>query len=220
MMFRVILWSQWKWSRFVVLAGAAVGLCVPILSVHLTSTDAGAGAERTLVLLQQVRAWGSLYPILAGGLGLLVAMSAWAADHRGRHVHALTLPVPRWKYVLLRYCSGAVVLALPALLLLVGGLLAAATAELPSGLEAYPFSLAVRFALALLTAFSLFFAVSGGTPRTAGLILSVLGALVLFGVIAGTTGWAQEFGVRLLSFLLQGWGPLDIFTGRWMLVDV
>ncbi len=219
-MFRVILWSQWKWSRVVVLAGGAVALCVPVLSVHLTPADSGVGAERVLALLQQVRAWGSLYPILAGGLGLLVAMSAWAADHRGRHVHALTLPIPRWKYVLLRYGSAALVLAIPASMLLAGGLVAAATVELPSGLEAYPFSLALRFALALLTAFSLFFAVSGGTPRTAGLILGVLGALVLFAVVAGTTGWAPELGMRLLAFLLQGWGPLDIFTGRWMLVDV
>src|SRR5205823_857995 len=110
----------------------------------------------------------TLYPVLAAALGLLVAIATWAPDHRGRHVHALSLPLPRWRYVLLRFGAGATLLAAPIVAVSAGALLATWSATIPAGLQGYPGALAIRFALAVLVAYAVFFAVSAGTARTAG----------------------------------------------------
>jgi predicted membrane protein len=220
MRFLAVCRSQWKWTRLVVAIGAPVAFALPLVSLRAPIPGTGDEIVQASDLLRRVAAWGTLYPLLAAGLGLLVAMSAWAADHRGRHVHALTLPVPRWQFVLYRYGSGLLFLAGPMLALLVGALLAGATVPIPSGLQSYPLSLALRFALAVLTAFSVFFAVSGGTARTAGLILGAIGLLVAFEAAGATFGWGLDLGNVLLQFLLDGAGPFGVFSGRWMLVDV
>jgi len=33
-MFRVMLYSQWKWSRLIVLLGSVAGFALPLVSVH------------------------------------------------------------------------------------------------------------------------------------------------------------------------------------------
>src|SRR5712691_12923975 len=122
-MYRVILYSQWKWSRLIVLLGTVAGFALPIVSLQ-----GAAGADRNPLaaqeLLRAVQSWGTLYPVLAATLGLLVAIATWAPDHRGRHIHALSLPLPRWRYVLLRFASGVTVLAGPILAVVAGALLA------------------------------------------------------------------------------------------------
>ena len=149
-----------------------------------------------------------------------MAIATWAADHRGRHVHALTLPLPRWRYVLLRFGAGTTLLAAPILAVLVGALLATATATIPSGLQGYPVALALRFAVAVLVAFALFFAISAGTARTAGIILGSMAALVLVQVLASLADIPLNL-VNALQVVILTWpGPLAVFTGRWMLVDV
>ena len=113
-MFRAILFSQWKWSRLIVVLGTVAGFALPLISLQ-----GAARADRSPLeaeaLLHSVQGWGVLYPLLATALGLLVAIATWAPDHRGRHIHALTLPLPRWRYVLLRFAAGATVLAAPLL---------------------------------------------------------------------------------------------------------
>src|SRR2546422_11364059 len=104
-MFRVMLYSQWKWSRLIVALGSIAAFALPIVSVQ-GAARADSNPLRAGELLQAVQAWGTLYPVLAAALGLLVAIATWAPDHRGRHVHALSLPLPRWRYVLLRFGSG------------------------------------------------------------------------------------------------------------------
>src|SRR2546427_12350215 len=114
-MFRAILYSQWKWSRLIVVLGTVAGFALPIVSLQ-----GAARADRSPLaaqeLLRAVQSWGTLYPVLAAALGLLVAIATWAPDHRGRHIHALSLPLPRWRYVLLRFGSGVAVFgwAMPA----------------------------------------------------------------------------------------------------------
>src|SRR5881409_245665 len=131
-MFRVILYSQWKWSRLIVVLGTIAGFALPIMSLQ-----GAARAERNPLaaqeLLRAVQSWGTLYPVLAAALGLLVAIATWAPDHRGRHIHALSLPLPRWRYVLLRFSSGATLLALPILAVLAGAILATWSATIPAG---------------------------------------------------------------------------------------
>jgi len=218
-MFRAILYSQWKWSRLVVAVGTIAGFALPLVSLQ-----GAARADRSPLeaeaLLHAVQAWGVLYPLLAAALGLLVAIVTWAPDHRGRHIHALTLPLPRWRYVLLRFATGATVLAGPILGVSIGALIAVAAATLPPGLHGYPLALAVRFALAALVAYALFFAVSAGTARTAGIILGVIGAIVVVQVFASVANLELNVADHLQMVLTNWPGPLAVFTGRWMLIDV
>ena len=218
-MFRVMLYGQWKWSRLIIVIGAIAGFALPVISLQ-----GAARADRSPLeaqdLLRAVQSWGTLYPVLAAALGLLVAMASWAPDHRGRHVHALSLPLPRWRYVLLRCGSGAVLLAIPVAAVFAGAILATASATLPSGLQGYPLALGTHFALATAVAYAVFFAVSAGTARTAGIILGLFGAVVVVQVIASVANLNLDIIDPLSIVVLGSAGPFAVFTGRWMLVDV
>lgn len=218
-MFRVVLYGQWKWSRIVVVLGTIAGFALPILSVQGATSDP-TSALKPGELLSIVQAWGVLYPILAATIGLLVAIATWAPDHRGRHVLALSLPLPRWRYVLLRFTAGLVLLVPAMLGVCAGALLASATAILPPGLEAYPVALAIRFAFAVAVAYAVFFAVSAGTARTAGVILGIIGAVIVVQILASAAGIQIDLTSPLQALVLNWPGPLAIFTGRWMLIDV
>jgi len=218
-MFRVILYGQWKWTRIIVVLGAVAGFALPVLSVQGASSDVSS-ALKPGELLGAMQSWGVLYPVLAAAIGLVVAITTWAPDHRGRHVLALSLPLPRWRYVLLRFSAGLVLLVPTMLGVLVGALLASTTATLPPGLEAYPIALAVRFAFATAVAYAVFFAVSAGTTKTAGIILAVIGAFIVVQVVASAAGIQLDLMGPLQAVVLNWPGPLAIFTGRWMLIDV
>src|SRR4029077_1637204 len=139
----------------------------------------------------------------------------WTPDHRGRHVYSLALPIPRWKLVTYRYLAGLSLLAVPVLGLTLGAVVASATASLPTGLHSYPLALALRFALAALVAFTLFFAVSSGTARTAGVILGAIAALVVVQVLLSAAGTEVDILAPIVNILLISPGPFAIFTGRW-----
>lgn len=218
-MFPVILYTQWKWSRLIVVLGSIAGFALPVVSVQ-GAASAGHSALEAGELLRAVQSWGALYPVLAAALGLLVAITTWAPDHRGRHVHALSLPVPRWRYVLLRFGGGVALLLAPILTVLAGTLLATWTATIPAGLQGYPVALAVRFGLAVLVAYAVFFAVSAGTARTAGIILALIGGVALVQIIANVANVDLDMFGKLQVAVLNWPGPLAIFTGRWMLIDV
>lgn len=218
-MFRAVLYTQWKWTRLIIVLGTVAAFAIPLVSLQ-GAARADRGALQAAELLRAVQSWGTLYPLLAAVLGLLVAITAWAADHRGRHVHALTLPLPRWQYVLLRFSAGFLLLVAPIVAVLIGASLAVLTATLPPGLQAYPIALSLRFAFALFVAYAVFFAVSAGTARTAGIILGVIATLILVQVVASVAGLGFDLAGTLQAVLLAGPGPLAVFTGRWMLVDV
>jgi len=217
-MYLAILGSQWRWSRLVVGFGTVAGFALPVLS--LQGATRGQGAMPPDALLRLLQSWGILYPLLAALLGLLVAMAAWAPDHRGRHVHALSLPVPRWQYVLLRLAAGLTVLVPPVVAVLAGALLATSTAVIPAGLQGYAWALGLRFALAVLIAFSVFFAISGGTARTAGVILSLLALVLVVQLMVSAAGVELNLVGEVVQVMLDWPGPLAIFSGRWMLIDV
>src|ERR1043166_2153410 len=136
-MFRAVLYAQWKWSRLIVVLGTVAAFAIPLLSLQGAARP-DSGALQAKELLQAVQSWGTLYPLLAAALGLLVAIAAWAADHRGRHIHALTLPLPRWQYVALRFGAGLALLTAPIVAVLIGALLGTVMATLPPGLQTYP----------------------------------------------------------------------------------
>src|SRR2546430_2874262 len=182
-MFCVMLYSQWKWTRLIVALGSIAAFALPLVSVQ-GAARADSNPLQAGELLQAVQSWGTLYPVLAAALGLLVAIATWAPDHRGRHVHALSLPLARWRYVLLRFGAGTTLLAAPVIAVSAGALLATWSATIPAGLQGYPVALAIRFALAVLVAYAVFFAVSAGPARTPRIILRLLGSVILFPIIA------------------------------------
>jgi hypothetical protein len=217
-MYLALLFQQWKWTRLVIVLGAVAAFAVPLLSVR--GAGAGMAHKEAAQFLGSVQLWGVLYPSLAGAIGVLTAITLWTPDHRGRHVYSLALPVARWRYVLLRYGAGLALVGVPIVALLVGSVLAALTTSLPPGLHAYPLALSVRFALALLVAFTMFFAVSSGTARTAGIILGGFAALVVTQVLLSAAGTERNLVLWVINALLASPGPFAVFTGRWMLIDV
>jgi len=218
-MFRMMLYTQWKWTRIIVTVGTAIAFFLPIVSVQGAAGDVDSPVK-PMELLSLVQSWGVLYPALAAGLGLLVAVATWAPDHRGRHVHALSLPLPRWRYALYRFLAGLVLLTLPMLALLIGALLATRLTSIPAGLEGYPVAIGLRFGLAVLVAYATFFAISAGTTRTAGIILAAIGGLIAVQVLGSAANLSLDLFTTLQAALLTWPGPLAIFTGRWMLIDV
>lgn len=218
-MFRVVLGSVWKWSRWPVVLGTIAGFAIPVLSVQGASS-ADRNPLPPDLLLHSLQSWGVLYPVLAAALGLVVAICVWAPDNRGRHVHALSLPVARWRYVALRYGAGLTVLVLPMAVLLIGAIVATATSTVPPGLQSYPLSLGLRFALAVIVGYSVFFAVSSATTRTAGIILLVGAALVVIQIVARAAGIGLDLPFLLQNTVFSWPGPLAIFTGHWLLIDV
>ena len=218
-MYRMILYTHWKWSRLIVVLGVLAGFAVPLLSVQ-EAGSASIDHVQAGELLAAITSWGVLYPALAATLGLLVAITAWGPDHRGRHVYALSLPIPRWRYALLRFGAGAALLGAPVLAVGVGAVLATAIAKLPPGLHGYPLALTLRFALAVLIAYAIFFAVAAGTARTAGLVLGAIGVVLVVQVLAFAAGIELHLLDTGVTAVLNFPGPFAIFSGRWMLIDV
>lgn len=217
-MFRAVLFTQWKWIRVALLPAAVLAFLLPILSVQdLAAVRDGLPPARFLEGHAQM---GSLYPMLGALIALLVASGAWAADHAGRHVYALTLPIARERLVLLRLGAGLALLAIPLATLWLGCLFAVAGSPLPIGLTAYPHLLALRFLLATLVAFGLFFAVVTGTARAAGYVLALLAAWILAQMLLSSAGSRADLVTPVIERLLTWPGPFDVFTGRWVLIDV
>jgi hypothetical protein len=138
-MFGAILRTQWKWCWTAVLGCAVVAFAIPLISVQnaaIPMTELTRGIPAAEQFLLAIERWGPLYTALAAMLGLTLAMLSWSADHRGRHVYALSLPIPRWRYVLMRFGSGAMLVLLPTATLLAGALLATAATQIPDGLVA------------------------------------------------------------------------------------
>ena len=225
-MFTEVLRAQWKWCGGVMLLCGVAAFAIPILSMRNTEIEATPGTAELVrsvaanQMLNVMERWGPLYTLLAASIGLVVATLAWAADHRGRHVYALVLPIARWRFVMMRYCSGAIMLLIPSVLLLAGAFLATSSSVIPEGLTAYPVALAVRFALAALVAYSLFFAISSGTTKTALFVLAPIGVLLVADLVSAMTGAEPDYLANTVWVLLTWPGVLEVFTGRWLLVDV
>lgn len=218
-MFKQILYTQWKWTRLPLLVFALGGFALPVLSARFVHPSF-RGSWETQGMLEDLYGLSWLYPALAGVLGLMVALATWAPDHRGKHVYALSLPLPRWYYALLRFSAGALLLLLPVFSLCAAGVIASLTTTLPAGLHAYPILITVKFGLATMLAYTIFFAISAGTSRTAGYILGAMALIVLVELFTSLLG-AQVHVLETVLYQIYIWpGPLEIFTGRWLLFDV
>jgi hypothetical protein len=160
------------------------------------------------------------YPILALLAALLLAAAAWWPDHRTKHVYALTLPISRRRYLLLRYVAGVTFLLGITVALIASALVATSRLSLPPLLHVYPFGTGLRFFLAGLSAYTILFALNGLAPRTARVLAALGIVLVLVSLLADllSLGWNPLAWV--MEALLSPYSPLAIFRGRWMLIDV
>src|SRR5687767_14368646 len=108
-----MLYLQWKVSRWGVLALGIMCLALPVLILRVKGVIA---VEPTMVregLILAQRSVTVMWPALAVVAGLTFAMTAWSWDHSGKHVYALTLPLPRWEYVLLKLGAGVAMMSIP-----------------------------------------------------------------------------------------------------------
>jgi hypothetical protein len=231
-MFREILFVSWKASRFGLLPIVMAAFGLPFLAVKgvrlgriLPNSELLRGTE----ILYSAAEWAQLFPALAVAAGAVLALLVWNWDHRGEHVYPLSLPLPRWKYVLMKMGSGGILLVIPVAALWLGSLLAVSLVEIPDGLRAYPTALTFRFLLSALICFAIVFAMAAGTMRTAVLILVAWILLIFLGevlppVLGGLWGIPSLEGFRFLRWFLtatMSWpGPFEVLAGNWMLIDV
>ena len=218
-MFREILYTQWRTSQLFVLFCFLAGFAIPVLSVQDAVGSAMPGYSAPDILAK-MESWSIAYPLLAMAVGLVIAMTSWAADHRSNHVYALSLPLPRWMYALHRFGAGLLLLGTAILGVFIGALVTSLMADLPVGLETYPMLLTLRFGVAAMFAYSVFFAISAGTSKTAGYVLAVVAGILLVDFVLKLASVDVGFAQSLFETLARWPGPFEVFTGRWMLIDV
>jgi hypothetical protein len=218
-MFKALLTVQWKWSRWLVLLGTIIGFAIPLMSVQ-AATGPGFDQEGPSFFVRQMQGFSIMYAALAGGAGLAFAMLAWASDHKGRHVYALSLPISRARYASIKFASGLLFLLGPTVGVLLGTVVATAIAPIPAGLHAYPLALTLRFFFASCVAFGLFFAAASSTPRTAGMVIGAILLIFVAQFLLSAANSRINILEPLHGFLFASPGVLSVFTGRWMLVDV
>jgi hypothetical protein len=214
-MWRAVLESQWKWTKGLALLGVMIGFAIPLFSLRTA-----LGEKSLTSFVNVMAAWGVAYAIAAGALGLTVAMLAWGFDHRLRHVYALSLPISRWRYVLLRFGAGVMMLLLPIAAVLIASEIVAHSSLVPRELHAYPVALALRFGFAVLVAYALFFAISAGTPRTAGIVLGTLALIIGLQIMLGAAGYHVDLMSHVVDVVFATPELLAVFGGRWTLIDV
>jgi hypothetical protein len=220
-MFKALFKVQWKWTRGMVLTAVLLGFAIPLFSVRdLVSYSAQMGRITADTIVRVMQSAGVLYAVLSGALGLAVAFLAWSADQKGRHMYALSLPVTRARYALLKFAAGAVMLLIPAAGVLLGCLVGLLIIQMPAGMQAYPVTLTLRFLLASFVAYALFFAIAGSSQKSAAVILGLVAGYVVISVMLGAMSVETDLISVAGRFLFAEPGLLSVFTGRWMLIDV
>lgn len=219
---------HWKAARWPIVPFVLASFGVPLAAM----STAAAAAERetmaagitALFVMQQ---WLVLLPLTAALLGLTMGLTAWSWDHRANHVYALSLPIERTRYTLLKFGAGVIVLAIPVGAAWAGALTGSVLTDAPEGLHEYPNAFALRFLLAALITYSVTFALAAGTMKTAirvlvGVILFVIFGSILVGFLERILGVNDLVTpIEVLHESLTVWpGPFHVFGGNWMLIDV
>lgn len=228
-MYKSMLFLHWKQVRPGLALAVIAAFALPIMAVEGLGGSPGANTAslEAYRFVAAFESWLPLFPLLALGIGVTMALSAWNWDHQLKHVYALSLPMSRWEYTLQKLLAGMTLCAIPAAALWVGAHVAAASIELPTGLNAYPNEIGVRFLFAILISYALWFALAAGTVRTTLWVVGTVGAFVFLGTIANDllgnyfVYFQQTLVVEeVLNWLIQAPGPFEVFTGSWALIDV
>ena len=88
------------------------------------------------------------------------------------------------------------------------------------GAHRWRWAIHLRFALAAMVAFSVFFAIASSTQKTAGIIVALIGGVFFAQYLLVMLGSDFDVLGPLGDFIFIRPGILSVFSGRWMLVDV
>ena len=228
-MYQPMLYVHWKQVRLGLIPFILGAFALPLLMVQGLGVTAGMDTTslEAYRIVNDFQEWLPLFPSLAAAVGITLALSSWNWDHQQKHVYALSLPLSRWEYSMLKMGAGALLAMLPVAALWMGAHLAVSFLELPAGLHAYPNQLALRFGLATLVAYAVYFSMAAGTIKTTIWVVTGIIAFVFLGNIANDFlanyfEFFQRTNIVLASFewLFQSPGPIEVFTGNWALIDV
>jgi hypothetical protein len=217
---------QWKASRWVLLPFVLICFGLPQLVLNVATQPRYGEVVTATHVVYRLERWMPLFALLAAIVGFAAALSAWVWDHNARHVYALSLPLRRSQYALLKFGAGATSLLAAVAAVLVGALVAIVVNDIPAGLRAYPVAFTMRFLLATLIAYSLGFALAAGTVRTTVILIIAFLVFLIGGTIA--TGFIES-ALRIEMFtpldllhdaFAQWGGPFNVFGGFWALIDV
>jgi hypothetical protein len=228
-MYQPMLFLHWKQIKVALIPLVLAAFALPLLSVQGLGGLAGFPEEviGAYQYMMNSALWAPVFPVLAGVTGITLALSSWNWDHQLNHVYALSLPIPRWRYATLKMGAGVILAMVPALAFWAGALVASASVTLPAGLHAYPNSLALRFFLSVLVSYAVLFAMAASTVRTTlVLVTAVLAFMIVGGSANNLLGHyfptLQQVNV-VEAFFRTLWsrgGPLEVFSGSWLLIDV
>lgn len=228
-MYQPMLFLHWKQIRIALIPFIIASFGLPLMAIQGFGTPPGASGTSLEAYRFMVgyELWLPAFPMLAAAIGITLALSAWNWDHQLNHVHALSLPMTRWEYSMLKMGAGAALAILPAAALWLGAHVAAASISLPAGLNAYPNQLALRFLFATLISYVVLFAMAAGTVKTTMWVVTIVIGFVVFGNVANDfLATYYEYFVRTnvveatFEALLKAPGPFEVFTGSWSLIDV
>ncbi|MDX1493344.1 MAG: hypothetical protein R3253_04740 [Longimicrobiales bacterium] len=228
-MYKSLLFLHWKQIRHVLALLVIASFTLPLMAVNGLGTIPGmeGAGQDAYWFVTRFQAWLIFFPLLAAGVGITLALSAWNWDHQLNHVYALSLPITRWEYTLGKMLAGATLVVLPAVGLWLGSHVAVASVELPEGINAYPNQLAVRFLFAALLAYSAFFAAAAGTVKTTLWLVGGILTFIVLGSIANdvmaqyVVYFSRVHVVEaVMTWMAYAPGPFEVFTGSWSLIDV
>ncbi len=219
-MYRQMVMQQWNYSSGSILGFLVLAFALPLVAVYFQPAAAGGPGAPVGAWLKGAANVGYVIPVLAMLCGGALGLGTWMPDRLGRHVYVLSLPLERWRLVLLRFAAGSTLVAAPVVALAAGATLATLAVDLPAGVHAYPLQLTLRFALATLVCFAMFFA--GGAASRRALIVAGLGVvgLVSADVILIAIDETPVVIENAFKLLLEFPGPFSILRGRWALFDV
>jgi hypothetical protein len=227
MMYQPMLFVHWKQARMLLLPFVVAAFGLPLMVVQGFGGGGDGISQDAYRILTGYQVWLPYFPMLAASVGAVLALTSWNWDHQLGHVYALSLPVARWEYVMLKMGAGVALALVPAAALWIGAQLASASVALPEGLRAYPNQLAFRFFLATLMSYALFFALGASTIKTTVGIVSAVFLFLLGGglIDAALAAFSPSLdGVSVvdstLLWLARAGGPFAVFTGNWTLIDV
>ena len=228
-MYQPMLFLHWKQVRMALalLTVAAFGL--PLLAIEGLGTPPGwdAPSLEAYRLVLGFQAWLPAFPFLAGSVGVTLALTAWHWDHQQNHVYSLSLPLTRWEFAMAKMGAGVTLALIPVVAFWMGAHVASASLTLPTGLNAYPNELTVRFLFAILLAYGLTFALAAGTVKTTLWVIGAVFGFIFFGLVvndllAPYIAYFDQVNVleAVGEWLLTTPGPLEVFSGSWSLIDV
>lgn len=213
----------------------AIGIWSLMLAVFPLAmiVDDVRGLAPQLMTMAQLEMFSSAYgaglAVWSVMCGVLVALGIWSPDEQGRHIYALSLPVSRGHYVLLRLALGALaltVLAVFATALTVG--LAVWLAP-PPPLRAYPWAISLRGYLAALVSFVFISALWVNDPlgrlnRAMTRRLPRWAVVVAWIALWAGGGWLvllsdTTVGHYARAALVHSWSPVRLVAGNWSLFD-